>query len=89
MGEGGGISRRACSGDGAVDGEQEGWLRSSSQGLAALLSQVGGHGPFSLQAKAEGHCVEFLGFLNFPISAPGLSTHTPSLSLLVGFGGCP
>lgn len=57
-----GVSGHACSGDGAEDGGQEGWLRSSSQGLAALLSQVGSHGPFSLQAKAEGHCVEFLGF---------------------------
>lgn len=38
-------------------------LRTSSQGVAALLSQVGGNGPSSLQAKAEGHCVEFLRFL--------------------------
>lgn len=90
LGGGGQINGHACSGDGAEDGGRRAGYEAAHKELAVLLSQVGSHGPFSLQVKAESHRAEYLGVLmRFPISAPGLSTHTPSLSLLVGFGDVP
>lgn len=60
-------------------------LRARSQGVAAILSQVGGCEPLSLQAEAAGHSVcdsltKLLRFLmSTPITAPRLPTHPSGL----------